>query len=200
MVYNGIDSSSAVRKESYRAGDMFRFLHVGRFAPQKNHAAFVEAFARLHRKYPDTSLTMIGTGELYDTVREQVRELGLQEAVYMPGQMDNVMAQYPMYDAFILPSVYEGMPITLIEAMASGMPIAASGVGGVPDMLCHGENGLLCTAEADSIAEVMEQLYRDETLREKLGRQARADSQRFTSKYMAQAYLDIYTKACRREG
>lgn len=197
MVYNGIDISKAVQKESYQTGEVFNFLHVGRFAPQKNHANIIKAFDQLHRKYPNTALTMIGSGELYEAVQEQSNGLGLQGAVSLPGPMDNTMEQYPLYDAFILPSVYEGMPITLIEAMATGMPIAASAVGGVPDMLCHEVNGLLCSAEVDSIVEAMERLYLDETLREKLGRLALADSARFTSKYMAEAYMDIYTKACR---
>ena len=196
MVYNGIDTSKVVQKESYQTGDTFSFLHVGRFAPQKNHANIIKAFDQLHRKYPRTSLTMIGSGELYDEVQEQINKLGLQDAVHLPGLMDNMMEQYPLYDAFVLPSIYEGMPITLIEAMATGLPIAASAVGGVPDMLSHEVNGLLCSPQVESIAEVMERLYLEETLREKLGRQALEDSARFTSKHMAQAYLDIYTKAC----
>jgi glycosyltransferase involved in cell wall biosynthesis len=89
------------------------------------------------------------------------------------------------------------MPITLIEAMAAGMPIAASAVGGVPDMLCHEDSALLCSAQIDSITEVMERLYLDASLREKLGRKALLDSVRFTSTYMTDAYMDIYSKACR---
>ena len=197
MVYNGIDTTKAVLKTDYRTEKEFRFLHVGRFSPQKNHASMVEAFAKLHSKYPRTSLTMIGSGELLDAVREQIAELGLRDAVHTPGQMNNMMEQYPRYDAFILPSVYEGMPITLIEAMATGMPIAASAVGGVPDMLEHETSALLCSPQSDSIAEVMERLYLDEQLRERLGRQALADSARFTAQAMTQAYLDIYRDACR---
>lgn len=197
MVYNGIDVTRAVEKTTYETGDTFRFLHVGRFAPQKNHEGILKAFAKLHEKYPRTALTMIGSGELFDQVQEQIRQMGLADAVETPGQMNHMMQVYPRYDAFILPSVYEGMPITLIEAMATGMPIAASAVGGVPDMLCHAENGLLCSAEPDSIADVMERLYLDEALREKLGRQAREASARFTAGYMADAYLDIYAKASR---
>jgi glycosyltransferase involved in cell wall biosynthesis len=197
MVYNGIDISKVTQKEGYQSDEGFRFLHVGRFAPQKNHANIVKAFAQLHSKYPDTTLTMIGSGELFEEVQELVHSLGLQEAVHLPGQMNNVIEQYPLYDAFILPSLYEGMPITLIEAMAAGMPIAASAVGGVPDMLCHEDSALLCSAQIDSITEVMERLYLDASLREKLGRKALLDSVRFTSTYMTDAYMDIYSKACR---
>ena len=197
MVYNGIDTTKAVRKTVYQPEGEFRFLHVGRFAPQKNHDSMVEAFAKLHSKHPRTSLTLIGSGELFDAVRDRIEALGLQDAVHTPGQMNNMMEQYPLYDAFILPSVYEGMPITLIEAMATGMPIAASAVGGVPDMLEHEVSALLCSAQTDSIAEVMERLYLDGELRERLGRQALTDSARFTAPSMTQAYLDIYRDACR---
>lgn len=197
MVYNGIDTTKAVRKTGYQPEGEFRFLHVGRFAPQKNHDSMVEAFAKLHSKHPRTSLTLIGSGELFDAVRDRIEALGLQDAVHTPGQMNNMMEQYPLYDAFILPSVYEGMPITLIEAMATGMPIAASAVGGVPDMLEHEVSALLCSAQTDSIAEVMERLYLDGELRERLGRQALTDSARFTAPSMTQAYLDIYRDACR---
>ena len=117
--------------------DRFHFLHVGRFAEQKNHVGMVKAFAEFHRTHPDADLTLVGSGELFDQVRDQIRSLGLEDVIHTPGQVDNIIELYSNYDAFLLPSHYEGMPITLIEAMASGMPIIASEVGGIPDMLRH---------------------------------------------------------------
>lgn len=193
-IYNGIQLAKTVQKTTYHTGDTFHFLHVGRFAEQKNHAGIIKAFAAFHRKYPNADLTFVGSGELFEQVQEQIRTLGMEDVIKTPGQINNIIALYSHYDAFLLPSHYEGMPITLIEAMSSGMPIIASEVGGIPDMLRHQDSGILCTAESESIAQAMEQLYVNEALRQRIGQRALADSSRFSAQYMAEAYLEVYRK------
>lgn len=197
MIYNGVAVETIPSKTDYRKQGTLRFIHVGRFFPQKNHDNIVEAFARLHRVYPDTSLTLVGTGDLRDWVRDRVRELELDEAVCLPGQLDDVVSQYCQHDVFLLPSRYEGLPIALIEAMGAGMPVVVTPVGGVADMISHEKNGLLCTTEADSIFEAMERMYLDGDLRQRLGQQALVDSERFSSRQMATAYLQVYEQAIR---
>ena len=194
-IYNGIQISKTTEKTNYHVKDCFHFLHVGRFAEQKNHVGMVKAFAEFHRTHPDADLTLVGSGELFDQVRDQIRSLGLEDVIHTPGQVDNIIELYSNYDAFLLPSHYEGMPITLIEAMASGMPIIASEVGGIPDMLRHEHSGLLCTAEPESISDAMARMYGDEALRQRLGRQALEDSGRFSARHMAEAYLEVYKSA-----
>lgn len=193
-IYNGIQLAKTTQKTDYQARKTFRFLHVGRFAEQKNHAGLVTAFARFHRSHPDAELTLVGTGELFDPVQQQIRELGLADVIHTPGLVNNIISQYSSFDAFLLPSLYEGMPITLIEAMSSAMPIIASEVGGVPDMIRHNHSGLLCTSQPESIAAAMEQLYSDAALRQRLGQQAQVDCVKFSSQGMADAYLEVYRK------
>lgn len=193
-IYNGIHMSKTKQKADYCTDGTFHFLHVGRFAEQKNHAAIVRAFAAFHQEHPNADLTFVGSGELFSQVQEQIRSLGMEDVIKTPGQVDNIIELYPQYDAFLLPSLYEGIPITLIEAMSSGMPIIASEVGGIPDMLRHNHSGLLCTSDPDSIAAAMKQLYADEMLRQRLGQQALVDSARFSAQHMAEAYLAFYHK------
>ena len=194
-IYNGIQLAKTTQKTDYQARKPFRFLHVGRFAEQKNHVGLVKAFAEFHRSHPDSELTLVGTGELFEQVQQQIRDLGLDNVIHTPGLVNDIISQYSNFDAFLLPSIYEGMPITLIEAMSSAMPIIASEVGGVPDMIRHDHSGLLCTSEPESIAAAMERIYTDAALRQRLGQQAQVDCVKFSSQGMADAYLEVYRKA-----
>lgn len=193
-IYNGIHMAKTKQKNNYQANETFHFLHVGRFAEQKNHAAIIQAFAAFHQEHPNADLTFVGSGELFAQVQEQIQSLGLENVIKTPGQVDNIIELYSQYDAFLLPSLYEGMPITLIEAMSSAMPIIASEVGGIPDMLRHNYSGLLCSPNPDSIAAAMTQLYADEALRQRLGQQALLDASRFSAQHMAESYLTFYQK------
>ena len=115
--------------------------------------------------------------------RDRVRFLGSQENVYL---------YLHDADVFVLPSRYEGMPMTVIEAMGTGLPIVASNVGGIPDMVKDGESGLLTTLAPEEIARCCAALLRDEKLRERLGRGARAESGRFSAEEMARSYCRVY--------
>jgi len=95
-------------------------------------------------------------------------------------------------DVFTLPSVYEGIPMTLIEAMGTGLPIVATAVGGVPDMLSDKETALLTAVDENEIAKAFIELHENEALRRKLGENARAASGRFSSDVMAKAYISVY--------
>ena len=95
---------------------------------------------------------------------------------------------------FILCSHYEGMPITLIEAMATALPIVATSVGGVVDMIDDGINGLLCNDTDDDISQKIIRMISDEDLRRKCGSSALEKSKMFSAESMAEEYLRIYAK------
>ena len=97
-------------------------------------------------------------------------------------------------DIFLLPSKWEGMPMTVIEAMGTGLPVVASRVGGVPDMVTDGESGLLIPPTAEALAQAIERLVKDEALRERLGTQARQEARRFSIEAMAQGYETLYAR------
>lgn len=95
--------------------------HVGRFMFQKNHKFLIRIFKAIHDKNENTVLMLIGEGELEQEIRNQVEELGLQESVIFTGSIPNVNEMYQAMDAFLLPSLYEGLPVVGIEAQAAGL-------------------------------------------------------------------------------
>ena len=109
--------------------------------------------------------------------------------IYPHSEYANISAQKEG-KLFILPSLYEGMPITLIEAMGSALPIVATEVGGIPDMLSDGESALLCPYEPDAVADACIKLLCDDSLRERLGRGALDAAQKFSAEEMAEKYVE----------
>ena len=193
MIYNGVDLGKCCPKEDYSLSKPARLLHIGRFNEQKNHKGLLEAFAQIVKTFPDCCLQLIGDGDLEEETKDNVKSLGLQEKVLFLGNQTNVYPFLQEADLFLLPSKFEGMPMTIIEAMGTGIPIVASAVGGVPDMLEDGVSGILVPCDPDAVAQAVLQLLEQKDLREKLGAHALENSRRFSAEYMAQCYCDIYT-------
>lgn len=191
VIYNGIDLSRCQCKETY-TGKPLRLIHIGRFNEQKNHEGLLKAFGKIQAQLPDSTLALIGDGELREAVQNQVRELGLQESVHFLGSRSDVYPYLKEADIFLLPSKYEGMPMTIIEAMGTGLPVVAAAVGGVPDMLEQEKSGLLTPCDPDAVAEAVLRLASDAQLRERLGRNARQESRKFSAEYMAARYCAVY--------
>ena len=100
--------------------------HVGRFNVQKNHSRLLDIFAAVAKAVPEARLVLIGTGELEQAVREKAQHLGILDRTIMPGQMADVSAWYQAMDCFVLPSLFEGLPVVGIEAQAAGLPCVFS--------------------------------------------------------------------------
>ncbi len=192
VIYNGVDLSRCIPKEDYASGETLKLVHVGRFNEQKNHECLLQAFRLFCDRIPNAVLQMLGDGERMEEMQQLSRELSLQDKVQFLGAQSNVYPWLHGADIFLLPSKYEGMPMTIIEAMGTGLPVAATKVGGVPDMIENGVSGLLTQIDAKSVCDACLSLAGDEELRSRLGRQARADSVRFGADYMARQYLETY--------
>lgn len=192
MIFNGVDLSRCQPKENYRAGETVTLLHIGRFNEQKNHVGLLHAFQMVLACYPNCRLDLIGDGELREEMEQKVQILGLSGHVRFLGSQSNVYPYLNQADLFLLPSLYEGMPMTIIEAMGTGLPIVATNVGGVPDMLEDRESGLLVSCDPYAVCGACAELIDDEALRETLGKQARQESQRFSAQYMAEQYSFLY--------
>lgn len=191
VVYNGVDLSRCIPKENYAAENM-ALLHIGRFNHQKNHKGLLEAFQKILAKFPNARLNLLGDGELMEETKAYAEALGIAGNVHFLGSQSNVYPYLNQADLFLLPSTFEGMPMTIIEAMGTGLPIVASKVGGVPDMLQNGESGLLVSCDPEETAQAVLTLMENPDLREKLGRNARKDSVRFSAAFMAEQYTKIY--------
>lgn len=193
VIYNGIDLSRCLPKQVY-AAEPLTLIHIGRFNVQKNHRGLLEAFQKLLKQIPDCRLRLLGDGELWEETVAYARELGVADNVEFLGSQSNVYPYLQQADIFLLPSLFEGMPMTIIEAMGTGLPVVASAVGGVPDMLRHGESGILVSCDPEEVSRVCAELAGDENLRKKLGENARRDSVRFSADYMARQYWEEYTR------
>lgn len=119
-------------REEFGVADSGTFVlgHVGRFFPQKNHTFLIDIFAEVHKRHPNSVLWLVGGGELNDALKNQIKakvdDLGLSGAVEFLGVRGDVNRLLQGMDSFILPSLYEGLPVTMIEAQASGLPCTIS--------------------------------------------------------------------------
>jgi glycosyltransferase involved in cell wall biosynthesis len=193
VVFNGIDLSRCIVKESYARKDTFTVLHIGRFMDVKNHELLLRSFARFKGQHSDARLQLLGDGELKENMMQLAGQLNITDAVEFAGLQSNVYPWLHNADVFILPSKFEGMPMTLIEAMGTGLPIIASNVGGIPDMLSSQKEALLIEPKEEKIIEALEMVYSDAKKREYWGRNALQRSSLFSSQAMARKYLQLYS-------
>lgn len=175
-----------------------RVLTVGRLVPVKGMPLLVDAVAALvHRGFP-VALTVVGAGPLLEPLREDVRARGLDDVVRLlgPVSQDELPALYREADVFCLPSFNEGIPVVLMEAMATGLPVVTTAITGIPELVVHHRTGLLVTpGRADLLAAALAELARDPALSRRLGEQARVAVLRdHDSDTNAQELLDLLTK------
>jgi len=130
---------------------------------------------------------------LREEIEKKIRLLELDNVVTLLGASDDVYSILSKADIFVLPSNYEGFPISIIEAMGTGLLIIASEVGGIPDMITDKYNGILCAPNAESICTSIEMFISDEHLRMSCGKNAMKIAQKnFSAVSMAQKYIDLY--------
>ncbi|GAA2895293.1 hypothetical protein GCM10010517_60010 [Streptosporangium fragile] len=120
----------------------FLIVHVANFRPQKNHALLVEAAARVIARDPRAMFLIAGSGPLHDETARRVAALR-SEAVRFLGSVPDAARLIASADLLVLSSSYEGLPVVVMEALAAGVPVVSTAVGGVPDLVEHGGNGLL---------------------------------------------------------
>ncbi len=154
-----------------------KLLCVGRLTPAKGQVLLVQACARLREAGVDFSMTIVGEGPDRGRIEAAVIEHQLQNHVTLTGALTQagVRAQLAQADVFVLPSLAEGIPVVLMEAMSSGIPCLSSPVNGIPELIEHGHTGLLATpGDVDSLTTQLLKLARDPVLRERLAPAARA--------------------------
>ncbi len=129
---------------------------IGRFVPVKNHALFLTAAAKLRDRLPGVCFALVGDGELRAEIEAQIDSLGLRDCVTITGWIEDTTPVYAALDALAISSVNEGTPVTVIEALAAGVRVAATAVGGVPDLLDQGQLGMLVpSGDSDALADAL---------------------------------------------
>jgi glycosyltransferase involved in cell wall biosynthesis len=132
-----------------------RLLNVATLSDKKGHVHLLEAMTRLEG---DQRLDIVGEGELHDELEREIAQLGLEHRVRLLGPLPKEQVAELMRDAdlFVLPSLHENLPVVLIEAQASGLPVVATRVGGVPELMSEEGGALVPAGDADALAHAIE--------------------------------------------
>jgi glycosyltransferase involved in cell wall biosynthesis len=164
----------------------------------KNHALVLDILPALLRQFPRLRLVLVGDGELQATLGAQAAALGVTAQVVFAGAQADVARLLPALDVFVLPSLTEGLSIALLEAAAAGLPIVATAVGGNPEIVRHGDTGLLVPpADGPALLAAVGRLLADAPGRELLGARAREWVERHAC---IDALCDAYDAFYRRFG
>jgi len=169
-------------------------VSIGRLSEEKGHRYLVEAFARLVKTIPDARLLIIGEGPERGALERAIREQGLSEKVMLPGYRDLAWRYLVRCHAFVLSSLTEGLPITLLEAMQAGVPVIATEVGGIPRVVRPSMTGrLVAPGDSEKLSESMRDLFL--AYGEALQMAEKAKScilDEYSSNRMARRYVDLY--------
>jgi glycosyltransferase involved in cell wall biosynthesis len=190
VIPNGIDLT---RFDARPEPDPGRILFVGRLAVQKRPELAVRAFAELHRLRPEARLDIVGDGPLRPEIDALVSSYGLRGSVKLLGARADVPVLLAKASCLILTSSSEGCPLTVIEAMASGVPVVSTPVGGVPELVADGETGLLTGENPAEIAAALASVVENPERARRLGATGRIRARRlFTRERMAADTLAVY--------
>lgn len=178
------------------AADAPVILAIGRLTEQKDHPTLLRSFARAHVNHPRAVLVILGIGPLEARTRALVEELGLNGAVFMPGRLE-IRDWLDRADLFVHTSRWEGFGMVLLEAMLAGLPIIATRVSAVPEVVADGHTGLLFEAGDDAgIGGAIDALLTNRLLATRLGAAGLARAQdRFSVERMAARTIAVYDEA-----
>lgn len=206
-IYNGVNTklfhpgASDVLPDGFRAQDSLLFGTIGRMHGVKDQVNLTLAFIALHRLRPQQAsrlrLVMIGDGPLREECLEQLQQAGLQDAAWLPGTRNDAADILRALDVFVLPSQAEGISNTILEAMASQLPVVATRVGGNPELVEENTTGLLPPAQdPQALAEAMARYLDHPELIEQHGRAGLARIlERFSLQHMMDNYAAVYDAA-----
>lgn len=202
IIRNGVNTDRL--RPQPRTGAIRRPLNIGddapvigsvaRLAPVKNHVLLLEAFSRVRDRVRNAHLVMVGEGPLRKALEQRTAALGLTSSAHFFGEAMDVTAIYPDFDQFVLASKAEGTSMSVLEAMASGVPTVATAVGGTPELLDHGRCGTL--VPSDDVGSLAEALVSSLLNPERRCAQATAAREwavdRYSEHAMVRAYERLY--------
>ena len=203
LINNGVDirqfclnkGSDTLRNESHFPANSFIIATVGRIQDVKNHAALIDAFILLREMLPAEKsrlrLAIIGHGPLFAKIEKKIQEAGIADVVWLPGARDDVANLMPSFSVFAMTSIAEGTPVVILEAMASGLPIIATKVGGIPEVVIEGLTGTLVPAgDTTAFAKALSTYV---VAPDTLAKQGAAGRKRVEDIYSVEAMLAAYT-------
>ncbi len=193
IIENGIDFDNILKKENYKFNDSINIFHVGSLIPVKNHELMINSLKELTNKYKNLKLNFYGGGYLLEELKNIVSEGNLTDNIAFEGVKSNINEILKEGDIFILPSQHEGLPLSLLEAMAAGLPCIAANVGGIPDVIEDNVDGVLIQPNEKELIEALEKIILDEKFRKKIGKNAILKSKMFSNTIVTGKYIEVYS-------
>ncbi|MDQ7014931.1 MAG: glycosyltransferase [Gammaproteobacteria bacterium] len=197
VIYNGIP----LKPEQHSKDPDYRHLAiVARLVPVKNHDLLIRSFAQACQLQNNIKLDILGDGPLRDELQQLSNSLGMGDKIKFWGEVPNARALMTSFDAFVLSSLSEGLSISILEALAAGLPVIATDVGGNGTLIHHQKNGLLVPSEdQQQLATSINRVLADEDLRTKMGQESlKIVTEGFSNQTMVDHYQQIYAHALGR--
>lgn len=187
-VNNGVDLDRFHRE----AHNDFTLINVARQDENKNQAALLRCFAKLYKQDNTVKLLLLGDGPLHEELRQQAEALNVSEAVVFTGNISNTEDYYAVSDLYVQTSHREAMPLSVLEAMAAGLPIISTNVGGLKDVVQ--DNGILVPDDdEEALHQAIMKIYSQSTEEaHRMGDASKRIVQAYSSEHMARAYEMIY--------
>lgn len=207
VIYNGIDTdlfqpSASISRTSLSIPENFPVIGtVARLEPTKGIKYLLEAAYLVDKEYGTVYFLIVGDGPDLDSLRQQARMLGVEERVIFCGYSHDIPSLLPVFDIAVIPSLREGLSIFCLEALASGRPVVASAVGGLPEIIRHGKTGLLVPpGNPEALAEGLILLLNNRETAASLASQGKEMVvQSFTISRMIEMTKEIYTTVLRED-
>lgn len=209
VVHNAVDAAWAADARSPRAAHELRsrlglgpetrvLLIVGRLSREKDHHSLLEAVRIVRQQFASVHLLVVGDGPQRAAIEASVRHLGLTGAVTLTGHVPTAEPYYGIGDVAVLSSRTEGSPNALLEAMAAGVPVVATAVGGIPEIVTHNETALLVKpGDRGALAQAIGALLADPALAGRLAARARETVAAYTPESRAARLIAIYQRMAR---
>ena len=193
VVKNGVDTDRFFVPQEKTCSDFFRVISVGSLYWIKNQEMMIRTISRLRKKGKRIRLTLLGEGEDRAKLEALVRELGVKDDVSMPGIQKDVERWLQESDLYISASKTEGLPLSILEAMACGLPVIATAAGGVKDIVRDGVCGRLVETDDESAFEqAILDLYENEALRQRASLASRRIAEAWSLRACAEGYSQMY--------
>lgn len=200
-VYSGVDLDAFRDAEPATdlPGERPRVVMVGRLADGKGHEVLLDAVDLIGDF--QGSVSIVGDGPLYDDVEQEIRLRELTEDVFLTGFRDDISQVLATSDVLVLPSFREGTPRVITEAMASGLPVVATDIAGIPEQVADGGSGyLIPTGDPEALAERLEALLVNAELRERIGARGLERVERFSVATMIEELDGVYQGSLEKSG
>jgi glycosyltransferase involved in cell wall biosynthesis len=169
---------------------------VARLTAQKGHTTLLRAMPEVIRQFPATQLVVVGDGELRWELQQCAHQLGIGRHVHFLGYCDNAAAMMPGFDVFVHPSRWEGFGLVFLEAMAAALPVVATQLGSIPEIIQHGQSGLLVPVDdVQALSKALLTLIKDRQLAQSMGQVGRRRlEEKFTLAAMIERTCAVYAR------